>query len=252
LKGVAGVWSSAERGLLFTSNRGEDTVSIFRLPDEEEVYRLPTGCRPNGMAFDPSRQTLLVAGVGNRESGAPPTVTTIDAAKGIRLHQIPLPGRTRWAIYHLPTDTFYVNIADPPRVAVIQAGDLSAVPRFIDIPAQGPHGLEQDPDGRTLYCACDDATLVTVDVLSGSAQAAGRLAGTPDVLWLNARAGHLYAAIGEPGVVQTFRTHPLSLLESTPTALGAHTLTLDSVTEEVHVFLPGSHEDLVLLDAGAG
>ena len=246
LKGVAGVWVSAERDLLFTSNRGEDTVSIFRLPDCRELHRLPTGSRPHGMAFDPVRQRLLVAGVGNRESGFLPTATVFDAVTGGRLHQISLPGRTRWATYHLATDSFYVNIADPPRVAEFRGGDPSVAHGFIPVPAEGPHGLEQDPDGRTLYCACDDGSLVTVDLDSRTAQVAGQLAGAPDVLWLNARLRHLHVAIGEPAVVQTFRTQPLALLGSTPTATGAHTLTLDPMTDEVHVFLPEPCEDLVL------
>ena len=250
LRGVAGVWVSEERGLLFTSNRGENTVSIFRLPEEEELYRLPTGARPNGMAFDPARQMLLVAGVGNRDTGNPPTATLFDLSNGRQLREIVLPGRTRWAIYHRPTDSFFVNIADPPRIARIAGDDVAAEPTFIEIPATGPHGLEQDPDGRTLYCACDDGNLVTVDLDSGTASIVGHLAGPPDVLWLNPRLGRLYAAIGEPGLVQSFRTRPFGLVESLPTAPGAHTLTVDPTTDQVHVFLPGSHQDLVLHDDG--
>src|SRR2546426_6881858 len=37
LKGVAGVLASDERGLLFTANRGENTVSIFTAEEETEV-----------------------------------------------------------------------------------------------------------------------------------------------------------------------------------------------------------------------
>ena len=248
LLGVAGVWVSEERERLFSSNRGEDTVSIFRLPGQEELHRLSTGARPNGLAFDPRRQLLLVAGVGNRETRSPPTATLFDAAAGNRLGQIELPGRTRWAAYHPASDSFYLNIADPPQIAQIRAGDPSLVHRFINVPASGPHGLEQDPDGRTLYCACDDGTLIAVDLDSGTAAPVGRLAGAPDVLWLNPSRGHLYAAIGDPGLVQVFRTRPFSPVESYPTAAGAHTLTVDPSTGEVHVFLPDSHEDLVLRD----
>ncbi|MCI4353202.1 MAG: YncE family protein [Thermoplasmata archaeon] len=249
LKGVAGVWVSEEGGLLFTTNRREDTVSVFRLPDETELYRLPTGSRPNGIAFDARRQTLLVAGVGHPDIGAPPLATVIDASTGRRLHQFPFPGRSRWATFHAATDSFYVNIADPPHIAVIDGGTPSEVRRLIDVPGRGPHGLDQDPDGKTLYCACDDGQMVQVDVDSGIVRAVGALAGAPDVVWLNARLGRLYVAIGEPGVVQVFRTNPWALLESVPTAEGAHTLTVDPRSDEVHVFLPHSHEDLVLRDS---
>jgi len=250
LNGVAGVWVSEERHLLFTSNRGEDSASIFRLPDEKRLYRVATGRRPNGMAFDPVRGALLVAGVGDRATGAPPSATVIGASDGKRLHQFSLPGRTRWALFHPATDAFWVNIADPPGIARIDGADPSRVLRFIDVPAAGPHGLEQDPGGRTLYCACDAGKLVLVDLVAGTALVAGDLAGPPDVLWLNPRLGHLYAAIGDPGVVQVFRTHPFAPLESVATAPGAHTLTVDPSTGDVHVFLPDTHEDLVLRDGG--
>src|SRR5947207_15252219 len=59
LKGVAGVLVSEERGLLFTANRGANTISIFSTGREEEVMRLPAGIRPNRPAFDPSRAPLL-------------------------------------------------------------------------------------------------------------------------------------------------------------------------------------------------
>lgn len=248
LRGVAGVWVSEESGLLFTSNRGENTVSVFDLPTESETVRIPTGVRPNGLAFDPARGRLAVAGVGDAKAGAPPTLTVCDVSDGRRLSQLAMPGRTRWALYHAPTDAFYVNIADPAEIVEVSAEGTSAIRRHIAIPGVGPHGLGQDADGRTAYCACDGGQLVEVDLPSGRTHLAGSLAGTPDVLWVNRRLHRLYAAIGDPGVVQSFGTHPLRLLETVRTGPSAHTLTLDSQRNQLHVFLPEGHEDLVLQD----
>src|SRR5439155_23596869 len=64
LNGVAGVLVSEERGLLFTANRGANTISIFSTGRREEVMRLSVGIRPNGLAFDPSRGLSLVANDG--------------------------------------------------------------------------------------------------------------------------------------------------------------------------------------------
>src|SRR5207247_2049007 len=54
LKGVAGVLVSDERDLLFTANRGENTIGIFAAGGEQQMARLSVGIRPNGLAFDPS------------------------------------------------------------------------------------------------------------------------------------------------------------------------------------------------------
>ncbi len=252
LREVAGVWLDVAARLLFTSNRGEDTASSFRMDGSgtKELFRVPTGVRPNGMAFDPDRGVLLVAGVGNPKSPrAPPTLTFVDVSHGSVLAQVEAPGRTRWALYHRATDTFYVNIADPAVVAAIRVDRLPSIGKTFPIPARGPHGLEQDPGGNLLYCACDEGVLVTLDLAAGRARVAAPLAGPPDVLWLNARRGRLYCGIGTPGTVQAFDLDPLHLSATAATGEGAHTLTLDSRRNEVHVFLPGSHEDLVLADS---
>ncbi len=251
LRGVAGVWVDPVTRLLFTSNRGEDTASIFRLEErrESELFRVPTGVRPNGLAFDPERNTLLVAGVGNpKVPDAPPTLTFVDSRDGRRLDQFVAPGRTRWALYHRESDAFYVNIADPPSVVVVRGDEVSVIARAISVAAKGPHGLEQDPSGRLLYCACDEGLLLSLEPDTSSSRVVARLAGSPDVLWLDRKRSRLYCAVGEPGSIDVFDLNPARPSARVPTAEGAHTLTVDERRNEVHVFLPGSHEDLVLGD----
>ena len=249
--GVAGVWVDARRRRLFTSNRGADTACAYRIQEdgEEELLRVRTGARPNGMAFDPDRQLWMIAGVGDTaRSGAPPTLTFVDLREGKTVSQLTLPARTRWATYHKPTDAFYVALADPPAILSIPASDPVKVGRSFSIPARGPHGLEQGLDGRTLYSACDEGTLVALDLMTGQVTRLGSLPGPPDVLWLDPGTKHLFVAIGEPGRVLVFGIDPPRLVETVPTAPGAHTLTVDPLRHEVHVFLPESHEDLVLID----
>ncbi len=252
LKGVAGVWVDESQRLLFTSNRGEDTASVFRIETrgEHETLRVPTGVRPNGMAFDPERQLWLIAGVGDaKRSDAPPTLTFVGLRERKVLSSIKVPGRTRWATFHRPSDAFYVNIADPASILRVSADDVTRLGRTYPVPAKGPHGMEQDPGGEVLYCACDDAVLLTLNVASGEIRKVGPLAGSPDVLWLDSARERLYAATDDAATVQVFGTAPPRLLETYPTSRGAHTLTVDPKRHEVHVFLPETHEDLVLAES---
>ena len=53
MTGVAGALVSEEHGLVFTSNRGENTVSWFKPGNEQDMVKVPVGIRPNGLAFDP-------------------------------------------------------------------------------------------------------------------------------------------------------------------------------------------------------
>jgi DNA-binding beta-propeller fold protein YncE len=250
-KGVAGVWVSAKRRLLFTSNRGEDTASVFLLDGKKamEKFRVPTGVRPNGMAFDEGRNTLMVAGVGNAEkSNASPYLTFIDTSSGKVIGKIWLPGRTRWALYNADTDSFFVNVADPPSIVSVRADDLSKVSRTFNIPARGPHGLEQNKKSGTLYCACDEGILIGLNLGTGATEVLGFLTGPPDVIWLNQNLDRLYIAVGGPGVIDVFDTKNLRFVEKMETSPDAHTLTVDHRRGNVHVFLPDVCLDLILAD----
>ena len=62
---VAGALVSEERGLIFTTNRGENTVSIFAPGEERNAFKIGVGIRPNGVAFDAKRAVLVAANVGD-------------------------------------------------------------------------------------------------------------------------------------------------------------------------------------------
>lgn len=251
LKGVAGVWVSEKRRLLFTSNRGEDTASVFILDGKKatEKFRIPTGARPNGMAFDEGRNILMVAGVGNAEKGnAPPSLTFIDTSNGKISGKIELQGRTRWAIYNADSDSFFVNVAEPPSIVSVKADDLSEVSRTFNIPTRGPHGLEQNKKNGTLYCACDSGILIGLNLGTGATEVLGHLSGPPDVIWLNRNLDHLYVAVGDLGVIDVFDTNTRQFVEKIKTGPDAHTLTVDHRRGNVHVFLPGVCNDLILAD----
>ncbi len=54
LTAVAGALVSEARGLVFTSNRGENTVSVFAPGAERDAFKVGVGVKPNGLAFDAS------------------------------------------------------------------------------------------------------------------------------------------------------------------------------------------------------
>src|SRR5207302_31005 len=142
LKGAAGVLVSDERSLLFTANRGENTISILSAGREQEMLRLFSGIRPNGLAFDPSRGLLLVANVGDPEIGNSSTASMIDVDRKMVIGSVVLPGRPRWAVYDERTTAFYLNIADPPLIAEIDPKTPSKMLERYKMPAKGqrsPH-----------------------------------------------------------------------------------------------------------------
>lgn len=250
LKGVAGALVDEKQDLVFTSNRGENTVGIFSPGTEGEVAKIAVGSRPNGLAYDPGRAILLCANVGDPTTGKPPSVTLVDVAARRVLETVPMPGRTRWAVFDPDQRVFFVNIADPPQVAVIDPATPGRVARFLDVPARGPHGLELDTSGHRLLCACDGGTLVSIDSRSGKILGTLGLTGAPDVVFLNHGLARLYVAIGDPGVIDVIDIAGWKTAEVVPTERGAHTIALDEYANRVYAFIPQTHRAAMFGDGG--
>lgn len=241
LAGVAGALVSEERGLIFTSNRGENTVGILKTTGDQNVAKIPVGVRPNGLSFDPGRNLLLAANVGDPAIPDSYTLTMIDTHKQKIVAEIPVPGRTRWTIFDRKTDSFYVNIADPPLIVAVNAGQPTVIARQFPIPAAGPHGLDLDPASDRLFCACDAKKLFCVDTHTGHVTGEADLSGAPDVIFFDAALHQLYVAIGDPGAIDVFDTTLMKRVEVVATEQGAHTIALDAQQHNVYAFLPKSH-----------
>ena len=239
LKGVAGALVDERADLVFTSNRGEDTIGVLSADGEAGVHKIGVGMKPNGLALDPDRGLLLCANVG--ASGASDyTVTLVDVRGRTKLRDVPVPGRTRWTVYDPETQVFFVNIADPPRIVAIDASGRE-VAKVLEVPARGPHGLDLDSSRGRLYCACDDGKLIGLDSRSGQVVGTLDLSGGPDVIFLNRSLGRLYVAIGEPGVIDVVDVTSWRRVETVPTGRGAHTIGFDATSNRIYAFLPEAH-----------
>jgi len=245
---VAGALVSEARGLVFTSNRGENTVSVFAPRAEREAFKIAVGVKPNGLAFDPARGTLIAANVGDPSIPDSHSVSVVDLARRERIAEVKVPGRTRWAIYDAAGEMFFVNIASPARIIAIDARDPTKISKECEVPATGPHGLELDPATGRLLCACDAGVLFAIDAASGHVLADVPLSGAPDVIFLHPQSGRLYVAIGDPGVIDVIDIGTMRGEQVVPTEAGAHTLALDRKRNKVYAFLPQSHRAAVFHD----
>jgi DNA-binding beta-propeller fold protein YncE len=248
LTGVAGALVDESRDLVLTSNRGEDTVGIFDARKPDALAKVPVGRRPNGLAFDAARRTLLVANVGDPADPASHTLSIVDTDRAAMIASIPVPGRTRWAVYDSAPERFFVNIADPPSIVVVERADATRVAGTIEIPVEGPHGLELDAAGR-IYCACDAGRLLVMAPPAYGVIVDLPMAGPPDVIFLDPILRNLYVAIGDPGCVEVFDVERFERVDVVETEPGAHTIALDLNRHRIYAFLPASHRAAVFVDA---
>jgi len=250
LPAVAGALVSEKRGLVFTTNRGENTVSVFAPGDERNGFKIAVGVKPNGVAFDDRRGLLVVANVGDPAIAESYTASVVDVGRRQRIAEVKVPGRTRWAVYDPARETFFVNIAAPARIVAIDARDPTKVSKEYHVPSDGPHGLDLDLATGRLFCACDAGALFAIDAGSGRVLDQVALSGAPDVIFLNPKLGHLYIAIGDPGVIDVIDIATMRRKEVVETEPGAHTLALDRKRNKLYAFLPRSHRAAAFVDSG--
>jgi DNA-binding beta-propeller fold protein YncE len=241
LLGVAGVLVSNEKDKVFTSNRGENTVGIFNHGKEKGLEKIKVGGRPNGLAFDYSRDTLLAANVPKLDSKDQITVSIVDVARGTMTADVAVSGRTRWAVFDPITERFYVNIADPSEIVILDAKDPDGLLGSYRIPAAGPHGLDLDPRGRRLFCACDEGRLYEIDLESEKVSKPSKLAGSPDVIFYNSALERLYVTVGNPAVIQVFDTKTMREIQTVQTEPGTHTIAFNKDLGKVYAFMPETH-----------
>jgi DNA-binding beta-propeller fold protein YncE len=236
LPGVAGVLIDEEHDLLFTSDRAVARVSVFRCSDEQPLGQVEVGPHPNGLAYDRVRRRLYSFNLGE-PLGKDCTASVVDVDSLQVIGELMLPGRPRWAVYDSERDRIYANIRAPAQIIVLDV-ERVAINREISVPASGPHGLWLD-HGR-LFCAADGGALVVIDRDDGEVLASLPLPGAPDVLMHDTDLQRLYVAIGDPGLVCSFDSGRLELLETVETEQGAHTLVWDPDGRCLYVFCPSS------------
>jgi DNA-binding beta-propeller fold protein YncE len=241
LPGVAGVLVSDEAQLIIATNRAENTVAIFAPGPDPQVAKIAVGLRPNGLAYDHGRRQVLVANVGDCAIPGSHTLSVISVKDHAMRAEISVPGRTRWASYDPDAQSFYVNIADPAQIVVVDARRPDTISHAYSIPSAGPHGLDHDLSTHRLFCACDSGTLVTLDARSGKVLSQKPLSGSPDVVFFDRVRNRLYVAVGDPGVIDVFNTQAMDKLGSITTERGAHTFALPAAGHQLYVFLPASH-----------
>jgi DNA-binding beta-propeller fold protein YncE len=241
LPGVAGVLVSDEAQLIITSNRAEHTIGIFRPGPGPQVSKVAVGIRPNGLAYDQVRGQVLVANVGDPAKPGSHTLTIVAIDERAARAEIRVAGRTRCAVFDPEAQVFYVNVAEPAEIVVVDARQPRSPAGTFEIPSAGPHGLDLDLDTRRLFCACDSGELITLDAHSGKVLGRNPLSGSPDVVFFDRVHKRLYIAVGDPGTIDVFDTKTMEKLGSVATETGAHTFALAPAGDQIYAFLPKSH-----------
>jgi DNA-binding beta-propeller fold protein YncE len=238
--GVAGV--VADDGMVLATNRGGASLAWVDASTLETQRVFDTHPRPNGVAVVSKQGLAIAASIGEEGQGSKLLVQRLD---GSGRHAIDLPGQPRWCVTDAACERVFLAIREPSMILVARLPDLQDVEHW-KVSAEGAHGLEIDHQRGRLYTACDDATLVEIDIGSGKVSNQWPLAGAPDVTFLNQGTGLVHVAIGKPGVVQSINPRTGASVE-TMTGARAHTTAIVA-PDRLYVFSPSHGAALVFAD----
>jgi len=237
---VAGV--VADGGTVLVTNRGAGILACVDAFSLATRAVFTTGARPNGVAIVSRRGLAIAACIGDEARNAKLEVFALDGAQHAALD---LPGQPRWCVTDADAKRVFLAIREPSMLLVARLPDLGEVEHW-ELPSAGAHGLDIDHEGGRLYVACDDGTLVEVDIASRKVSNTWPIAGAPDVTFFNPATGRVHVAIGKPGLVQSIdpRTGDGTQIM---TGAGAHTTALVAPSI-LYAFSPFHGGALVLED----
>jgi len=230
---ASGVVCAQSESMVFAASRGAGKVLVIDVLTNRILREVQAGTMPNGLAWDSLRKHLLVADVEDNHA------RLVDPYSGKLISVFQLAGRPRWCAYSKEKNMFLVNVREPAGVTILAPENMSQK-AFLSISAAGPHGLDIDDKSGLAYVACDDGTVVVLDISTGREEAVVPIGGGPDVIWLNIDRHRLYCAIGKPGVIEVIDTEKSVVYEEVDTEEGAHTFTFDKKRQRLYAFLPRS------------
>jgi DNA-binding beta-propeller fold protein YncE len=228
-KGIHGIALATDLGKGFTSNGGDQSVTVFDLKTIKPITVIKvTGENPDSIIYDP--QSKRVFTLNGRSSNA----TAIDATSNKVVGTVNLNGKPEE-----PTldgrGNMFVNLEDKSAILEFDVKTLAVKGSWPIAPCEGPSALAYDSAHHRLFAACDKI-LGVINADSGKVVASPPIGGDPDGDGYDPGTGMIFAACREGLVSVIHEDGPdkYSVIGNITTQFGTRTMALDPKTH--HVF----------------
>lgn len=228
-KGIHGVALAPELGKGFTSNGGDQSVTVFDLKTIKPLSVIKvTGENPDSIIYDP--QSKRVFTFNGRSSNA----TAIDAVAGKVVGTVNLNGKPEEPALD-GRGNMFVNLEDKSSILEFDVKTLAVKGTWPLAPCEGPSALAYDSAHHRLFAACDKI-LAVVDADNGKVVASPPIGGDPDGDGFDPGTGMVFASCREGliSVLHEDAADKYSAVGNITTQFGTRTMTLDPKTH--HVF----------------
>jgi YVTN family beta-propeller protein len=225
-KGVHGIAIDAKRNQGFTSNGGDNTVTIFDLKTLKETSKVKVGTGPDSIIYDPASDRVFTL------NGRGKSATAISAETGKVDGTIELGGKPEAAVVD-EKGQFFVNLEDKAEVVQVDAKNLKVMNRW---PVEKtPVGLGMDRVKRRLFVSCRSQKMVILDADTGKVLETLPIGKGTDACVFDQSTGLAYSSNGD-GTLTVIEEKPADTYKvaaNVKTQDGAKTMALDTKTHSI-------------------
>jgi YVTN family beta-propeller protein len=228
--GAHGVAIASDLGVGFTTNGGENKVSVFDLKTLNVLGKIDTGGNPDSILYHPATGTLFV------QNGKGNSSTVIDAAKRAVIATIPLGGKPEFMVSD-DHGNLFVNIENTGSIVVIDAANKKVKATWPIKGCEEPAGLAIDRSSHTLFSACANKLLAVVDSENGKLLQTLPIGEDCDAVAFDPSTGYVFASNGDGKLTIAHKSASgqYSVAQNLISGDGAKTMGLDPSTHKVYL-----------------
>src|SRR5215469_6858262 len=234
--GVHGAAMATKAGHGFTTNGGNDTVTMFDLKTLAVIKQIKVGPGLDGIMFDePDNKVILT-----RHSRPIGTLTALDPKTGDMVATVELEDNSPEGAAADGKGHIFVNNEGKNTIQVIDVKTWKATASWPLDPCKGPTGIAYDKGTNRIFSGCNN-TSVVLDATTGKIIATIKNGTRVDALGWDPGKKLIYIPNGGEGnvtVVHQDSPDKYTVVGTVDTFTGAKTITVDPATHNVYLFQP--------------
>ena len=234
--GVHGAGIVTKSGHGFTTNGGDNTVTMFDLKTLAVIKKITVGPGLDGIMYDEPDNMIILT----RHSRPIGTVTGLNPDTGEILGTAELDDAGPEGAAADGKGRAFINLEGKNEIQVVDLKTWKATAVWPLEGCEGPTGIAYDPSSNRIFSGCNQ-TSVVVDASSGKVVAKIPNGTRVDALGWDPTEKLIYIPNGNPGnVTVAHQDSPdkYTVVATVDTFAGAKTITVDSKTHTAYLFQP--------------
>src|SRR5690242_4451903 len=234
--GVHGAGIATKAGHGFTTNGGDETVTMFDLKTLAEIKRIKVGPGLDGIMYDEPDDKIILTN-HSRPIG---TLTALDPKSGDIVGTAELEDTAPEGAAADGKGHIFVNNESKHTIQVIDVKTWKATASWPLAPCEGPTGIAYDKASDRIFAGCSN-TSVVVNPNTGKVVATIKNGTRVDALGWDPSKKLIYIPNGGEGnvtVVHQDSPDQYTVVDTVATFAGAKTICVDPKTHHVYLFQP--------------